>query len=520
MNKIKYLLKAAVILGIVFAFVVPTTAMTEKTQPTMTKITTYNRLQKILNLNPGWVEQASNFWEPSRGIHYMHAVNDSIVWAVGYDGSGSQIPVQEFTRTTNGGESWHADIIDGAPTDGDTAMIFALDDMTAWVPIYTVSGANQGIWKTSDGGVTWAQQTTANFTGGFPNTVHFWDENVGWCMGDPVGGYYEIYTTSDGGENWIRVPQGNIPAPQSSIEYGVVGYYDVVGDTVWFGTQDANYGGRVFKSTDRGHNWTVSPIIFTAGSYIDIRFKDALHGLAMDKNFTTPSLAETSDGGDTWTSISFTGTCYGADFDYVPGTDNMYVSTGVNFNDLYGASYSLDGGHTWTIWAELSQYVQLFGTTWVEGRIGWAGNFNLDEFTGGVYKYTPEGNQAPTAPVIVGPPHGKKNTVLSYNFTSSDPDNDDIAEYTINWGDGTGDETVTGPFASGETITASHTWAKNGDYVISATAMDVNDAVGPTGSLSITIPRTKTVYTPFLNFLEQHPQLFPILRLVFQQFGL
>ncbi len=47
--------------------------------------------------------------------------------------------------------------------------------------------------------------------------------------------------------------QGNIPAPASSVEYGVVGYYDVVGDTVWFGTQDATLGGRVFKSIDRGY---------------------------------------------------------------------------------------------------------------------------------------------------------------------------------------------------------------------------------------------------------------------------
>ncbi len=519
MNKIKYILKAAVILGIVFAFVVPATAMIEKTQPKMTKITQYHRLQKILNLNPGWEEQASGFWEPSRGIHYMHAVNDSIVWAVGYDGSGSQIPVQEFTRTTNGGVLWEADIIDTSPTDGDTAMICAIDDLNAWVAIYTLSGANQGIWRTSDGGETWVHQSTAVFsgTGAFPNCVHFWDELNGWCQGDPVDGYYEMYTTTDGGTNWIRVPSENIPAPLSG-EMGTVGYYDVVGDTVWFGTQS---GGRVFKSIDKGLHWTVAATPFPFGAYVDIRFSDALNGLAMDKNFADAELAETSDGGETWTALIYTGKCHGADFDYVPGTDNMYVSTGVQTGvpTNNGATYSLDGGHSWTSWPDV-EGIQLFGTTWVEGRIGWAGNFNLDEFTGGVYKYTPTENQPPTAPVIVGPPHGKKNTVLSYNFTSSDPDDDDIAEYTINWGDGTGDETITGPFESGETITATHSWAKNGDYVITAKAKDINDAEGPPGSLSITIPRTKTVYTPFLNFLENHPNLFLVLQLVFHQFGL
>mgnify|MGYP005841617461 CR=1 FL=1 len=521
MKKIKYLLKAAVILGIVFVFVLPATAMTEKTKPVINKITPYEKLFKLLNLNPGWEEQASGFWEPYRGINYMCAVNENVVWAVGYDGSGSNQPVQEFTRTTNGGTLWQADVIDGAPADGDSAMIFALDDMTAWVPIYTMSGANQGIWKTSDGGNTWVQQTTADFTGGFPNCVHFWDENVGWCMGDPVGGYYEIYTTTDGGNNWVRVPSSNIPAPSSSIEYGVVGYYDVVGDTVWFGTQDANYGGRVFKSTDRGHTWTVSNVIFAPGSYVDIRFKDELNGLAMDKNFEEAALAETSDGGATWTVISQTGMCYAADFDYVPGTPNMYVSTGVNTNnpDWQGASYSLDGGHSWTKWPEV-EGIQLFGTSWVAGRIGWAGNFNEDEVTGGVYKYTPPENEPPSAPVIEGPVKAKIKTEITYNFTSSDPDGDDIAQYIINWGDGTAEETINGPFASGETVSATHTWTKKGNYVITAKAKDINDAVGPSGTLSITIPKARTINTPFLKFLENHPYIFLILRMVLNQFGL
>jgi photosystem II stability/assembly factor-like uncharacterized protein len=521
MKKIKYVLKAAIILGIVFAFVVPATAMTEKAQPEITRITPYNKLFKMLNLNPGWAEQASGFWEPSRGINYMHAVDENVVWAVGYDGSGSQLNVQEFTKTTDGGDLWVADLIDTAPSDGDSAMICALDDMYAWVPIYTASGTNQGIWKTSDGGSTWAQQTTADFTGGFPNCVHFWDENNGWCMGDPVGGYFEIYTTTDGGDNWVRVPQGNIPAPSSSAEYGVVGYYDVVGDTVWFGTQDANYGGRVFKSTDKGLTWTVSAVIFAPGSYVDIRFRDDLHGLAMDKNFAAAELAETSDGGATWTTIVYTGKCQAADFDYVPGTPDMYVSTGVQTGvpDYNGATYSLDGGHSWTTWAEVDG-IQLFGTSWVAGRIGWAGNFNVDQYNGGVYKYTPPANEPPSAPIIDGPVKAKANTAIPYNFTSSDPDLDDIKEYNINWGDGTAEETVTGPFASGETITASHTWAKKGTYVISAKATDINDNIGPTGSKSIEIPRTKIVYTPFLNFLQDHPNLSMILRLVFQQFGL
>lgn len=398
LNKTKIVIQASVALAIALAFVMPATAMIQNTNQNITRQT-----ETTIQRSAEWIEQASGFWEASRGIHYMRAVDENICWAVGYDGSGANAPVQEFTRTINGGELWEADIIDGAPTGGDTAMIFALDDMTAWVPIHT--GNPQGIWKTSDGGVTWAQQTTADFTGGFPNCVHFWNENDGWCMGDPVDGYFQIYTTTDGGENWIRVPTENIPAPLSTIEYGVVGYYEVIGDTVWFGTQDQTNGGRVFKSTDKGYHWTVSDVIFPdVGAYVDIRFKDALNGLAMDKNFEIAALAETSDGGETWTLISQSGTCYAADFDYVPGTDNMYVSTGVSSANIAyrGASYSLDGGHNWITWDETYD-VQLFGTSWVEGKIGWAGTFNTDETTGGVFKHIPSGTPQPLLTIdIVG----------------------------------------------------------------------------------------------------------------------
>jgi len=516
MKNIKYLLKAVVILGIVFAFVAPGAAMLSQYQvEKKLEAKLPSTMKTTFGMNPGWVEQASNFWEPSRGIHYMHAVDENIVWAVGYDGSGSSIPVQEFTRTTDGGTIWHADTIDDAPIDGDTAMIFALDADHAWVPIH--SGDPQGIWNTSDGGSTWDHQDTALFsgTGAFPNCVHFWDENDGWCMGDQVDGYYEIYTTTDGGNNWVRVPSENIPAPQSSIEYGVVGYYDVVGDTVWFGTQDATYGGRVYKSTDKGLHWTVSDVIFSPGSYIDIRFRDELNGLAMDKNFTDASLAETSDGGDTWTSITYTGKCHGADFDYVPGTTNMYVSTGVQTGvpENNGATFSLDGGHSWTAWSEV-EGIQLFGTTWVDGIIGWGGNFNVDETTGGVYKYTPgTTNNPPDKPIIEGPAMGTAGKEYDYTFKAYDFDEDDIKEFVVYWGDGTPDETISGPFAPGEEVIASHTWERQKDYKITATAEDVNGGVSEEASFFVTMPKNKAVHRSiFLQFLENHPNLFPILR--------
>lgn len=522
-SKTKMILEAVVVIGIALALVMPGAATLSEDKTLDFK---NSPTKKILTRDGGWVEQSSDFWEPNRGIHYMHAVDENIVWAVSYDGSGSNLPVQEYTKTVNGGEEWNADVIDTAPDDGDTAMIFALDENTAWVPIH--SGDPQGIWKTSDGGDTWVRQDTANFSGSgaFPNCVHFWNENDGWCMGDQVDGYYEMYTTSDGGNNWARVPEENIPEPLSSIEYGVVGYYDVVGDTVWFGTQDATMGGRVFKSEDKGLHWNASDVIFDPGSYVDIRFKDENNGLAMDKNFEVPFLAETSDGGETWDILEYSGVCYGADIDYVPGTDNMYVSTGVNYNSIYGASYSFDGGHNWVIWPEMEN-IQLFGTTWVEGITGWAGTFAIDDETGGVWKYTVPDDPVPDlycmgslswADVSPGSTVTSNFKVLNIGDPMSLLDWE-VTEWP-EWGTWTftptSDEDLTPEY--GQFIVEVEVIApdeKNEEFTGEVKVVnqeDTNDVCVIDVSLATPKNKPYNIFSPFLRFLELHPNLFPVLR--------
>ena len=419
MKHTKLLIRAIVAIAVVATLAIPASAYTAADR----QITNEKPPIQAF-LDEGWIEQASGFWEASRGINYVHIVDENVVWASGYDGAGGGSAVQEFTRTINGGDLWEADTISTAPSTGDSAMIYAIDENTAWVPIH--SGNPQGIWKTSDGGSTLARQETAAFSGSgsFPNIVHFWDENVGWCQGDPIDGYYEMYTTTDGGTTWVRVPEANIPAPAGAGEYGVVGYYDVVGDTVWWGTQWNGGNGRVFKSEDRGLNWEVFDTPFPSGCYIDVRMRDATHGLAMDKRSGGSTLAETHDGGETWTMMSPAGSFYGYDIAYVPGTADTWITTGAA-TGAAGASYSVDGGLNWVAYPEVLD-VQLLDCDFIEGGIGWAGSFNQDEFTGGVYKYIP--GQSEPALTIENIEGGRGVTATVKNVGTADATN---VEYTI-----------------------------------------------------------------------------------------
>jgi hypothetical protein len=456
----------------------------------------------------------------------MHAVDENIVWAVAYDGFNPSGPCQEFTKTTNGGGEWEADLISEAPDDGRCAMIYALDEYTAWVPVH--SGDPQGIWKTSDGGSSWVHQSTAayNGTGAFPNIVHFWNETHGWCQGDPVDGYYEMYTTTDGGANWVRVPSGNIPAPLTN-EMGTVGYYDVVNDTVWWGTQCATSSGRIFKSTDNGLTWTVANTPFESGCYVDVRFRDEKNGLAMDKRAGGEGIiAETSDGGTTWNLISYSGLCYSGDFDYVPDSNNTYVSTGVYQPDpqYQGASYSIDGGHSWTKWEEVSG-TQLFGTTWIEGMIGWAGSFNVDEENGGMYKHTPAGDlpDLHCAGLLNWENVSKGSTVTGSFEIQNIGGSGTLLDWNIikkpSWGEWTFDPMSGNDLESGVPLIIDVTVVapneKNQEFAGKITIQnkeDTNDTC--TIDVKLATPKTKAfnIHPFFLNWLEQHPNLFPILR--------
>ncbi|MBL7113778.1 MAG: hypothetical protein ISS19_17700, partial [Bacteroidales bacterium] len=369
---------------ILFVFLSATVVIARPEVPTQYVPTTNSNELEKSGRDYGWIEQASGFTTPSRGIHYMHTLDENIVWATAYDGSGGGAIIQEFTKTTNGGELWTPGGVNDA-SGLELSMIFALDANKAWVPMYKSAGTNpQGIYYTSDGGANWTRQGEASMytnAASFPNVVHFWDENVGFAQGDPVGGYYELYTTTDGGTNWTRVPSRNIPDPLTG-EFGVVGYYDVVGDTVWWGTNM----GRVFKSTNKGYNWTVcSPV--GSLTYVNIWFKDSMNGLLQDKGqYSTGTLYETSDGGVNWSLVTITGTVYTNDMAYVPGTTNMYVSTGAA-SGASGASYSTDGGHTWEIYPG-TDGTQFLATDWANDECGYAGGFNGDQFTGGMFKYT------------------------------------------------------------------------------------------------------------------------------------
>jgi len=82
----------------------------------------------------------------------------------------------------------------------------------------------------------------------------------------------------------------------------------------------------------------------------------------------------------------------------------------------------------------------------------------------------------PDTPIISGPSSGIVEQSLEFTIVTTDPDGDDVYYY-IDWGDKNYSKWI-GPYESGQTITASHSWTEIGDYNITVKAKDIYDVEG------------------------------------------
>lgn len=348
----------------------------------------------------------------SMGVRLMSAVDANVLWATGYDGTAGNVGrnYSYFTRTINGGTTFTSGIIYQSattPAIGDTnsfkiASFEGVDANTAWVASYLKAGQNKGaIHRTTDGGVTWQNMTAAGMytnAASFCNIVTFVTPQIGITMGDAhpgIGNEYEIWRTTDGGNTWALVPGANIPNPATINEFGLTGVYTKLGSTnIWFGTNE----GRVFRSNDAGLTWNVSTVDPNSVGVNEIAFTTPLNGYLWlfdaSQNLQTYS---TNDGGVTWTLIPVQDPNLGLNnMGAIPGT-SYFASCGAGASNNI-ISYSADGGSTWTDWGSVG--IQYLTVDFANNTTGWAGGFS-DPTTpgiGGIYKYTGPAIVTPVAP--------------------------------------------------------------------------------------------------------------------------
>ena len=136
--------------------------------------------------------------------------------------------------------------------------------------------------------------------------------------------------------------------------------------------------------------------------------------------------------------------------------------------------------------------------------------YNSDKYIGtgriNAYKALTRFNTQPDKPTIIGPSSGKPGKPYSFTASTTDPNGDQIS-YLWDWGDGNFSEWFDSP-------EATYTWEQEAKFNISVRAKDIHGAESDwSDPFEFSTPKNKPyINTPFLNFLENHPHLFPLLR--------
>jgi len=113
-------------------------------------------------------------------------------------------------------------------------------------------------------------------------------------------------------------------------------------------------------------------------------------------------------------------------------------------------------------------------------------------------------NSDPNKPTIAGPSSGSPDQSYQFTFTVDDPDNGDILDLEIDWGDQESD--YVNDLNVGESKQVSHSWSRKGGFNIKARCTDSSGNVGPwSDPFNIVMPKNKIIENPLIRFLNNIP---------------
>jgi photosystem II stability/assembly factor-like uncharacterized protein len=224
-------------------------------------------------------------------------------------------------KSTDGGTTWS--LLGQTPFLRRTISQIVVDPKdpnTVYVAVGAVATnglpGNNGIWKSTDGGVTWKNTTVAiSTTAAFSDVVMSSSNSqvLYAAVGDPYGNAANgLYRTSDGGAHWARA--GDFPNGASDSNIGRVTVAIAKTNSLVLYASIAHSGAdavlyKMLKSTNGGTSWT---LLSNTPSYMGT-FGDYNTSLAVDPSNANivyaggqdgrNALIRSMDGGTTWTDI-------------------------------------------------------------------------------------------------------------------------------------------------------------------------------------------------------------------------
>ncbi|MFC1686507.1 YCF48-related protein [Patescibacteria group bacterium] len=249
----------------------------------------------------------------SVNLNGVDFVSSSTGWVVGDDDLGTEI----VYKTINGGDSWAAQTAAlAASIDFNDISMF---DANNGVLVGDTDLSRGAVFYTSNGGTTWTQSTDADIPMYNLNGVHMVSSTVGWVVGDS----FNALKTTDGGVNWsTETLPLIIGSPDLQDELAATTTVaTIVGNT-------SGARGAILHTTDGGTGWVEQ----TDG---DIPLEN-LHGIYMPSTTTAYVVGESNGTRGTILKAAS-----------LP-TDAWTISTDADITDEH--LYAVDGISTTNVW--------------------------------------------------------------------------------------------------------------------------------------------------------------------------
>jgi len=302
-----------------------------------------------------WSEQTSGV---TTALESVSPIDNNIVWIAGASG--------KVLYTSNGGTNW---IIAASPNPAiDMSNIFGINATTALVT--GSSSTATFVYRTTNTGTSWTQVFTQS--GGFIDAIIINSGGAGWMYGDPVGGRWSIWLTTNQGVSWDST---HFYIPQAGSEAGwnnaMAGASTSFGGYFWFGTNNSIIY-RAKLQSGIGMTWTAQPTTGIPNIY-SILFTDSLNGIAGGSS----GLAYTNSSGSNWiinTGVMGSGNITGV---AVKGTQELWFARGSSI-------YYTPNDSVWSlVYTQTGTYNHLARTMTPSNNNIWAVRSN-----GGISKYT------------------------------------------------------------------------------------------------------------------------------------
>jgi photosystem II stability/assembly factor-like uncharacterized protein len=225
-------------------------------------------------------------------------VNSRVVWAAGTGGT--------FVLTTNGGETWKAGVVPGAESL-QFRDVQGVNEKVAYLMSIGDNTTDFRIYKTTDGGETWAIQFTNETANAFYDCFAFWTPRRGIAHSDSVNGVFPDLRTTDGA-TWESISANMPPALPGEASFSASGTCIATqgGRNAWIATGGSTIA-RILATRDGGDTWNAynTPLVSSpSAGAISVAFRNPWMGIVGGGDLANNDSAETatsSDGGRTWT---------------------------------------------------------------------------------------------------------------------------------------------------------------------------------------------------------------------------